>query len=142
MTQLSDIYYVLLRCNGISNICLPYAADYIICDSIKRRALYNEKFLSLLFRSLEHRASQRSRRPGVNFINVKRAHFSYERLFSSYVLALNELSYEKFARLTLMKLTADHLEHETTSRDRLPPAHLLLHSSNSLSSSKMTSQVF
>ena len=46
-------------------------------------------------------------RPGVNFINVKRAHFSYERLFSSYVLALNELSYEKFARLTLMKLTAD-----------------------------------
>jgi hypothetical protein len=43
---------------------------------------------------------------GVNFINVKRAHFSYERLFSSYVLALNELSYEKFARLTLMKLTA------------------------------------
>jgi len=26
--------------------------------------------------------------------------------FSSYVLALNELSYEKFAHLTLMKLTA------------------------------------
>ncbi len=25
--------------------------------------------------------------PGVNFINVKRARFSYERLFSSYVLA-------------------------------------------------------
>ncbi len=43
--------------------------------------------------------------PGVNFINVKRAHFSYERQFSSYVLALNELSYEKRARLTLMKLT-------------------------------------
>jgi len=43
---------------------------------------------------------------GVNFSNVKRSHFSYERLFSSYVLALNELSYEKFARLTLMKLTA------------------------------------
>jgi len=135
MTQLSDIYYVLLRCNGISNICLQYSADSIIRDSIKRRALYDEKFLSLLFRSLEHRASQRSRRPGVNFISVKRAHFSYERLFSLYVLALNELSYEKFARLTLMKLTADHLEHETTSRDRLPPAHLLLHSSNSLSSS-------
>jgi len=44
----------------------------------------------------------------VNFINVKRAHFLYERLFSSYVLALNELSYEKFVRLTLMKLTAVH----------------------------------
>jgi len=42
---------------------------------------------------------------GVNFINVKRAHFLYESLFSSYVLALNELSYEKFARLRLMKLT-------------------------------------
>jgi len=43
---------------------------------------------------------------GVNFINVLRTHFSYEHLFSSYVLALNELSYEKFASLMLMKLTA------------------------------------
>jgi len=44
--------------------------------------------------------------PGVNVINVKRAHFLYKRLFSSYGLALNKLSYEKFTRLTLMKLTA------------------------------------
>ncbi len=44
--------------------------------------------------------------PSVNFINVKCAHFSNERLFSSYVLALNELMYEKFARSTLMKWTA------------------------------------
>jgi len=44
--------------------------------------------------------------PGLNSINVKRAHFSYERLFSSYILALKEFSYEKLARLTLMKLTA------------------------------------
>jgi len=29
----------------------------------------------------------------------------YERLFSSYVLALNELSYEKRARKMLMKLS-------------------------------------
>jgi len=43
---------------------------------------------------------------GVNFINIKCAHFLYERLFSSYVLALNKLSYKKIARLTLMKLTA------------------------------------
>ncbi len=41
---------------------------------------------------------------GVNFINVKHAHFSYKHLFSSYVLTLNKFLYEKFARLTLMKL--------------------------------------
>ncbi len=46
---------------------------------------------------------------GVNFINVKRAPFLYEHLFSSYVLALNELSYKKRARITLMKLTAGAL---------------------------------
>jgi len=34
---------------------------------------------------------------GVNFINVKCTHVSYESLFSSYVLSLNKLSYEKFA---------------------------------------------
>jgi len=44
--------------------------------------------------------------PGVNFINVKRANFTYECRFSSYILALSKNSYEKFARLTLMKLTA------------------------------------
>jgi hypothetical protein len=44
---------------------------------------------------------------GVNSINIKLAHFLYERLFSGYVLALNKLSYEKFARLTLMKLTVE-----------------------------------
>jgi len=43
---------------------------------------------------------------GVNFINVKCAHFLYKRLFSSYVLALNELLYEKCVHLMLMKLTA------------------------------------
>ncbi len=42
---------------------------------------------------------------GVNIINVKRTNFAYKRLFSSYVLALNELSYEKHARKMLMKLT-------------------------------------
>jgi len=43
--------------------------------------------------------------PVVNFINVKCANFTYKSLFSSYVLALNELSYEKFVRKMLMKLT-------------------------------------
>ncbi len=43
---------------------------------------------------------------GVNFINVLRTNFSYECCFSSYILDLKELSYEKFAGLTLMKLTA------------------------------------
>ncbi len=42
---------------------------------------------------------------GVNFINVLRACFSYERLFSSYVLALSKLSYKKCACKMLMKLT-------------------------------------
>jgi len=45
--------------------------------------------------------------PAVNFINVNRACFSYEHLFSSYVLALNKFLYEKFARLTMMKLSPD-----------------------------------
>ncbi len=39
-------------------------------------------------------------------MRATQARFSHERLFSSYVLALNELSYEKFVPLTLMKLTA------------------------------------
>jgi hypothetical protein len=43
--------------------------------------------------------------PGVNFVNVLRVPFSYESLFSSYVLALNELSYKKRTRKMLMKLT-------------------------------------
>ncbi len=47
----------------------------------------------------------RWRQFGVNFINVKRTNFSYERRFSSYVLALSKNSYEKRARKTLMKLT-------------------------------------
>ncbi len=42
----------------------------------------------------------------VTFINVKRTNFSYERRFSSYVLALSKNLYKTFARLTLMKLTA------------------------------------
>ena len=37
-------------------------------------------------------------RPGVNFINVKPTNFSYERCFSSYVLALSKNSYEKRAQ--------------------------------------------
>jgi len=40
MIQLNDVFCVLLRCNGTSNIWLQYAADSIIRDSIKRRTLY------------------------------------------------------------------------------------------------------
>jgi len=43
--------------------------------------------------------------PGVNFINVLHTNFSYEHHFPRYILALSKLSYEKFSRLTLMKLT-------------------------------------
>jgi len=43
--------------------------------------------------------------PGVNFINIIRTNFSYERHFSSYVLALLKILYKKHARITLMKLT-------------------------------------
>jgi len=43
--------------------------------------------------------------PGVNFIKVKGENFMYKRLFSSYILALNELLYEKRAQKMLMKLT-------------------------------------
>jgi hypothetical protein len=45
--------------------------------------------------------------PVVNFISVKRAHFSYEHCFSSYVLALSKILHEKFVRKTVMKLTPD-----------------------------------
>ncbi len=43
--------------------------------------------------------------PGVNFIYGLRTNFSYKRHFSSYVLALLENSYEKCARIMLMKFT-------------------------------------
>jgi len=42
---------------------------------------------------------------GVNFINIIRTNFLYERRFSSYVLALLKNLYEKCARIMLMKLT-------------------------------------
>ncbi len=45
---------------------------------------------------------------GVNFINILRTNFLHERRFSSYILALSKNLYKKFARLTLMKLTAAH----------------------------------
>jgi len=44
---------------------------------------------------------------GVNFINVKHTNFLYKHRFSSYILALSKNLYEKFARLTLMKLTVE-----------------------------------
>jgi len=45
---------------------------------------------------------------GVNFINVLRMIFSYKCRFSAYVLALSKNVYQKFVRLTLMKLTVGH----------------------------------
>ncbi len=53
--------------------------------------------------------------PGVNFINVKHAHFAYKRHFNSFSSYIhvrskscqNVRSYKKFVRLTLMKLTTE-----------------------------------
>ncbi len=44
---------------------------------------------------------------GVNFINFLSARFSYETLFSSYVLAKKAVSYEKRTRKPLTKLTPE-----------------------------------
>ncbi len=44
-------------------------------------------------------------RQGVNFINIIRTNFLYERRFSSYFLAFSKNLYEKRACMTLMKLT-------------------------------------
>ncbi len=41
----------------------------------------------------------------VNFINLKRANYTYKSIFYSYVLALNKLSYKKRAHKMFMKLT-------------------------------------
>jgi len=77
---------------------------------------YNEKWFIVQF-------SNAMSSLGVNFVNVKHTHFLYQRLFSSYVLALNKLSYEKIASLTLMKLTAGFLlmlfEHKVTYKQRI-----------------------
>ncbi len=54
-----------------------------------------EKFLQKLLMKLT---------TGVNFINILCRHLLYERLFSAYNLALNELSCLKFAQKMLMKL--------------------------------------
>jgi len=42
--------------------------------------------------------------PAVNFINILRAHFSYESLFKAKLKAEKRLSYEKIVRKMLMKL--------------------------------------
>jgi len=57
------------------------------------------------------------RKPVVNFINVKFANCMYKSLFSSYVLALNKLSYVKCARKTLMKLTTDRVRLRLWKRE-------------------------
>ncbi len=62
---------------------------------LPKQHLY-EKFVHIMLMKLS---------PRVNFINVKHANFTYERLFSSYVLALNKLSYEKRAQKMLMILS-------------------------------------
>ncbi len=75
-------------------------------------------FLALLLKNLYLDVSQlwqsscrtvQSHSAAVNFINDKCANFTYKSLFSSYILALNELSYEKHARKMLTKLTPEQL---------------------------------
>ncbi len=62
----------------------------------------------------KHVLAAGSKSPAVNFINVKRANFSYENLFwqlfklhFGFDERAKAHSYVKFARLTLMKLTPD-----------------------------------
>ncbi len=54
-------------------------------------------------------------RPCVNFINIKRANFlyktSFRQLFSSYMYVKKRHLYEQFVRFTLMKLTACYLQN-------------------------------
>jgi hypothetical protein len=53
MIQLTELFFVLLRYNGTSNIWLQYAADSIICDPIKwwhcirlfKNLLYTKKLI-------------------------------------------------------------------------------------------------
>ncbi len=48
MIQLTDVLCVLLRYSGTSNIWLQYAADSIIRDPIKRRALSNKNYIYIM----------------------------------------------------------------------------------------------
>jgi len=50
MIQLTNAFCELLRYKGTSSIWLQYADDYIICDPIKRRALYC--FLCILSKNI------------------------------------------------------------------------------------------
>ncbi len=52
---------------------------------------------------------------GVNFINIIRTNISYERSFSSYVLALLKNLHKKRARIMLMKLTTGRVFLENFS---------------------------
>jgi len=54
---------------------------------------------------------------GVNFINIIRTNISYGRHFSSYILALLKNSYEKRARITLMKLTKGQTVQSETQQN-------------------------
>ncbi len=73
--------------------------------------------------------------PAVNFINVERTNFSYEtsfwQLFSSDMYVKKRRSYEKFVRLTLMKLTTGwlcHLCHKITPTHTPTHKHTHTHS--------------
>jgi len=86
-----------LKCMFATNIVVFLYVDGIKRQTTKISFIYERKLLLTKF--LDYLLS------GVNYVNVICAPFSYESLFSSYVLALNELSYKKCARKTLMKLT-------------------------------------
>jgi len=62
----------------------------------------------LLIEQLELNLEQQ----GVNFINVFRTNFSYERHFSSYVLALSKNLYKKRAQIKLMELNKGQMYND------------------------------
>jgi len=90
----------------------------ILGFSVKRaKIVQNLSFLLFCFRVEcglciwgrdRHRCLSRS--SGVNFINVLRAHFSYESSFKAKTYLEKRLSYVKFAGLTLMKLTTVRID--------------------------------
>ncbi len=85
---------------------------FVVFDAILKMLFFCPTFFEL--RHFVYPISQLSRPPSVHVRHEVRRlsneirgqfRFSYKHLFSSYVLALNELSNEKFAHLTLIKLT-------------------------------------
>ncbi len=76
------------------------------CCRLQVYATVENSIFCVIYLMLPKRHSyEKHTRLSVNFINILRTNFSYERHFSSYVLALLKNLYKKCARIMLMKLT-------------------------------------